>query len=82
MPKLPGWPAVMTPRTAAAYLDSLRPGGDLGSRWEWWRGRPGFPQARRGNYFKREIDDFLASFFGYADPVVQSKKELDERFGG
>lgn len=77
----PGWPAVMTPKTAAAYLDSLRSDGRLGSRWEWWRSRDGFPEASHGNYFKREIDDFLALFFGYADPVHQSKREHDERFG-
>ena len=81
MPQLPGWPAVMTPRTAAAYLDSITASGRPGSRWDWWRRRYGFPKPTHGNYFKREIDDFLASFYGYADSVEQSAKELDERFG-
>lgn len=76
-----GWPAVMTKRTAAAYLDCLDSEGKMRPTFREWTRRDGFPEPRDGQYLKRDLDYFLARWFGTADPVSASRDDLDKMFG-
>lgn len=81
--RYPEWPAVMCEATAKAYLDCAGSGGRARMTWDEWRSKPGFPapDLSTGQIYKASIDDFLASYFGYADPVAASERELDKLFG-
>jgi len=80
---LPNWPAIMRPDTAGAYLDCVGTDGRTRGRFAEWKKKPGFPQPdpETGMYYKLAIDAFLEEYFGYADPVEASERNLDRMFG-
>ena len=81
--RLPDWPAIMKPETAAAYLDCVGKDGRTRGNFADWKRAPGFPQPdpETGTYYKTALDAFLAQYFGYADPAQASRRELDRMFG-
>ncbi len=77
------WPAVMRHETVAAYLDCVGRDGRSRGKFADWRRKPGFPEPdpETGMFYKLAIDAFLRQYFGYADPVEASERELDRIFG-
>lgn len=72
------YPAVMTEQTAADYFDCIGDDGKVRRDWSWWKARPGFPEPRDGRYWKEQLDEFLAEWFGdEEDPIAKSRQELD-----
>ncbi len=85
MPKrlMPDWPILMTAHTASAYLDCVKDNGKIRCRWAWWRRQPGFtkPDKASGMYYRPAIDEFFKNRFGSIDPIEQSRRSLEARYG-